>query len=49
MTSFGVGSFGPWAIGNIKSVETAYTILAVVALAAALVGGILVLLNRPRR
>jgi hypothetical protein len=48
MTSFGVGSLGPWAIGNVESVQTAYFILATVALAAAATAGLLALLNRPR-
>jgi MFS transporter, FSR family, fosmidomycin resistance protein len=48
MTSFGVGSLGPWAIGNIPSVQTGYYILAGVALSAALVAVVLAIINRPK-
>jgi len=49
MTSFGVGSLGPWFIGSIPSVQVGYNILAGIALAAALIAGVLAMINRPRQ
>ena len=47
MTTFGVGSLGPWIVGSIESTQMAFSLLAGVALLAGLIGVILAVINRP--